>query len=66
MDVSNYRPISILTSFPKFFEKIIYNRLFEHVNKYNIPAKEQFGFRKNLTTEKATYELSNKIIQALQ
>jgi hypothetical protein len=28
-------------------------------------AKEQFGFRKNLTTEKATYELSNEILDAL-
>jgi hypothetical protein len=28
-------------------------------------VKEQFGFRKNLTTEKATYELSDEIIGAL-
>jgi hypothetical protein len=38
--------------------------LFEHVNK-NILAKEQIGFRINLTTEKATYELSNEILDAL-
>jgi hypothetical protein len=28
-------------------------------------VKDQFGFRKNLTREKATYELSNEIIGAL-
>jgi hypothetical protein len=28
-------------------------------------VKEKFGFGKNLTTEKATYELSNQIISAL-
>jgi hypothetical protein len=28
-------------------------------------VKEQFGFRKNLRTEKASYELSNEIIGAL-
>jgi hypothetical protein len=28
-------------------------------------VKEQFGFRKNLTTERATYELSNEIVDAL-
>jgi hypothetical protein len=47
------------------FEKIICNRLLEHVSKNNVLAKEQFGFRRNLTTEKATYELSNEILDAL-
>jgi hypothetical protein len=59
-DVSNYT----LTSFSKILEKVIYNRLLEHVIN-NILEKEEFGFRKNLTTEKATYELSNEIIGAL-
>jgi hypothetical protein len=40
----------------------MYNRLLEHVINNNVLAKEQFGFRKNLTTENATYELSNEII----
>jgi hypothetical protein len=63
MDVSNYRPISILTSFSKIIEKVIHNRLLEHVINNNILAKEHFEFMKNLT-EKATYELSNEIIDA--
>jgi hypothetical protein len=53
-----------LASFSAILEKVIYNRLLEHVIN-NIPAKEQFGFRRNLTTERATYELSNEIIDAL-
>jgi hypothetical protein len=65
MDIFNYRPISILSSFSKILEKVMHNRLLEHLNKYDILAKEQFGFRKNLTTERATYELSNEIISAL-
>jgi hypothetical protein len=36
----------------------MYNRLPEYLN--NMTAKEQFGFRKNLT-EKATSELSNEM-----
>jgi hypothetical protein len=51
-DISNYRPISILSSFSKILEKAMYNRLLEHLNKYDILAKEQFGFRENLTIER--------------
>jgi hypothetical protein len=52
MDVSNYTPISILTSFSKILEKVIYHRLLDYVINNNILAKEKFGFRKNLTTKK--------------
>jgi hypothetical protein len=63
--ISNYRPVSPLTSFSKVFEKIMYNRLFRHLNDNNILVEEQFGFRKNLTTKKANYELFNEIVSAL-
>jgi hypothetical protein len=43
-DPSNYRPISLLTSFSKIFEKIIYRRLYKHICENNILANEQFGF----------------------
>jgi hypothetical protein len=64
-DISNYRPIYILTSFSEILEKVMYNSLLEHVNNNNILVKELFGFRKTLTIEKATYELNNEIIGAL-
>jgi hypothetical protein len=64
-DISSYRPTSVLTSFSKILKKVIYNWLLEHIINNNIQSKEQFGFRKNLTTEKATCELSNEIIGAL-
>jgi hypothetical protein len=58
------RKLKIQTDhFLKILEKVICNRLPEHVIN-NILAKEQFGFRKNLTTEKSTYEVSNEIIRA--
>jgi len=53
--ISNYRPISILSSFSKVLEKIMYNQLQEHLNKYSILAEEQFGFRSDSTTNKAIY-----------
>jgi hypothetical protein len=59
-DVSNYRPISLLTSFTKIFETIIriYTRTLEHLNKYNIPNIEQYGFKKGLKTDNAIYKLT--------
>ena len=50
-DISNYRPISLLTSFLKVFEKVIYKRLNYHIKGNNILAKEQYGFRNNSSTE---------------
>jgi hypothetical protein len=44
-EFSNYRPISLLSSFSKIIEKIIYRRLYDHLNTNNILVDEQFGFR---------------------
>lgn len=40
-------------------------RLLGHLNDKNRLPVEKFGFKKNLTTEKATYELINEIVSAL-
>ena len=32
--ISNYRPISILSSFSRVLEEVTYNQLHEHLNKY--------------------------------
>ena len=44
-NVANYRPISILPSFSKILEKIMYIRLMNHLGTNNILAAEQFGFK---------------------
>jgi fructose-1,6-bisphosphatase/inositol monophosphatase family enzyme len=51
-NIANYRPISLLTSFSKVFERIIYDRLLKHIETNNILAVEQFGFRTSSSTEK--------------
>ena len=38
-ELSNYRHISLLTSFSKIFEKVIYKRLVNHASVYNILCK---------------------------
>jgi hypothetical protein len=58
--VSNYRPISILTSINKIFERVIYKRSLKHLNENNIISNYQLGFRENKGTENAIYYLISK------
>jgi len=44
-EISNYRTISLLTSFSKIIEKLIYARLHVHVHMNNILIQEQYGLR---------------------
>jgi len=64
-DISNYRPISLLTSFSKVFERLIYNRLYTHFDTNNILVQEQFGFRMQHSTEQAAFSLINSILTAM-
>ena len=61
----NYRPISLLSNFSKFFEKVMYNRLVEFAEKHDILYRCQFGFRKNHSTSHALIHLVNKIASAI-
>ena len=47
MDITNFRIISLPTSFTKILKKVICTRLYQHVNQNNILATEQYGFRNN-------------------
>ena len=42
--IKNYRPISILPSFSKIIEKIVYTRTVSFLQKHNILTNYQFGF----------------------
>jgi len=64
-NITNFRPICLLTSFSKILEKVIYTRLYQHINQNNILATEQYGFRNNSSTEKASLKLINEILLAL-
>jgi len=65
MNSTIYRPISLLTSFSKVFEKALYIRLTEHFNSNKLLVGNQFGFRKGVATEDAIFELKNEILNAL-
>lgn len=61
----NYRPISILPAISKILEKLINKRLTAYLEKYNILAPTQFGFRSGRSTEHAVSELTNYIVDKL-
>jgi hypothetical protein len=65
MNPTNYRPISLLTSFSKVFEKALYIRLNEHFNTNKLLVGNQFCFRKVIATEDAIFKITNKILNAL-
>ena len=64
-DSSNYRPISILSVFSKFLEKLIYNRLILFINKHNILTDAQHGFRDNNSTETASQIFIENISESM-
>jgi hypothetical protein len=63
---SNYRPVSVLPSISKIYERVFYNRLLEFINKYKILYINQFGFKKNHSTYMALIILLDKIVDALE
>ena len=62
----NYRPVSVLPSFSKIFEKIIYSRLLSFIDKHDIIYKYQFGFRQYHSTAMALIKLTENISNALE
>jgi hypothetical protein len=64
-NISNYSPISNLTSFSKVLEKVVHIQLYERNIENNILADEQFGFRTKSATNNAIHKLINEILTAL-
>ena len=65
LQVNNYRPVCNLSPFSKIFERIVYNRMLEYIEKYNIFSSIQFGFRKKMGTETALVEFTDFIHNGL-
>ena len=43
-DISNYRPISLISIIANIFEKIMYNKLYSFLEDCNILSDSQYGF----------------------
>ena len=61
--MDNYRPVSLLTSTSKVFEKVVFTQLYEYFDKNNLLYSSQYGFRKKHSTEMAGLELTDRILK---
>ncbi len=60
-EISNYRPISLLPTFSKILEKLMYCRIINFLNKHNVLNQSQHGFRQNHSTNTAIANILNPL-----
>ena len=61
----NYRPISLLTSISKIFEKVVFDQLYGYFTLNKLIYNSQYGFRKEHSTEFAALELIDKLMKGI-
>lgn len=59
----DFRPLCLMNSLAKVFEKLLVSRLTEEVNKKNL-SNSQFGFRKGRSTLQAVKEVVRRVEEA--
>ena len=62
----NYRPISLLPVFSKIIERLIYNKVFEFLVRYEILFESQYGFRSGHNTTHATLDFIKNIETSIE
>jgi hypothetical protein len=60
-NLSHYRPISVLPVFSKILERILYNKILNHLSENKILYNNQYGFKKNNSAEHAILQLTRYI-----
>ena len=58
-NLNNYRPITVLPTIARVFEKLIYQQLYQFLDKHKILGKQQCGFRSLHSTALALSEATN-------
>ena len=62
----NYRPISLLPTISKIFERVIHDQMYEYFNKFKLLAEQQYGFRKQHSTEYAAVKLIDHVSREME
>ena len=64
-DMSNYRPVSLLSLIGKVFEKIVCRQENDYLEEHAILSPTQNGFRRRLSCETALMRLPNLLYTAI-
>ena len=62
---TNYRPISLISSFAKLIEKIVARQIGRFLNEHNIIYQHQYGFRAKHNTSQPVLHFADKVYNAL-
>ncbi|CAH2093523.1 unnamed protein product [Euphydryas editha] len=63
-DYTNYRPMAILSTINKIFEKVVMKQIGEFLDKHSVLTSSQHGFRSNKNTATALSEFSDDVNNA--
>ena len=63
--MKNYSTISLLIVSSKLFEKAIINRLSHHPHTNNILVREEYDFRKGISTENLALRLKDRVLKSI-
>lgn len=63
--VENFRPISILPTLSKIFERVMYQQLNAFLESKKLISSPQYGFRRGKSTSDAVHKLVDSIVEKL-
>ena len=66
LEAENYRPISVTPTLAKIFERVLLQQMLEHVEKYEIINKKQFGFLKRKSSNDTVISLTESVNSLLE
>ena len=65
-EVTNYRPISILSIFSKILEKLVHTRTLSFLKYYSVLTPTQYGFRPKYSTLHALLDITNSALDNIE
>lgn len=64
-NIENYRQVALVSAFSKVFEKVVYGKIMQFLNRFNLISPCQHGFRAGYSTETATVDFVQYIMDGI-